>query len=73
MPKTTFEKLLFACRWLLTPFYVALVVALIELLVKVVMHAYEIALKFQTMTEDNNLGWRVGEGPKKGVGDEQID
>ncbi len=60
MPKTTFEKLLFACRWLLTPFYVALIVALVELLVKVVMHAYDIALKFTTMSEDEAILGALG-------------
>ena len=53
MPKTTFERLLFACRWLLTPFYVALVVVLIALLIKVIAHAYQIAVQFQTLTEDD--------------------
>ena len=61
MPKTTFEKLLFACRWLLTPFYVALVVALVELLVKVVMHAYDIGGAIhQTMTEEEVILGALG-------------
>jgi len=60
VPKTTFEKLLFACRWLLTPFYVALIVALVELLVKVVMHAYDIALKLTLMTEDEAILGALG-------------
>lgn len=60
MPKTTFEKLLFACRWLLTPFYVALVVALLELLVRVVMHAYEIAQQFAGMSEDEAILGALG-------------
>jgi uncharacterized protein (TIGR00645 family) len=60
VPKTTFEKLLFACRWLLAPFYVALVVALIELLVRVVMHAYGIALQFASMTEDEAILGALG-------------
>jgi uncharacterized protein (TIGR00645 family) len=60
VPKTTFEKLLFACRWLLTPFYVALVVALLELLVKVVMHAYEMALQFATLTEEQAILGALG-------------
>jgi uncharacterized protein (TIGR00645 family) len=53
MPKTTFEKLLFACRWLLAPFYLALVVVLVALLVKVVMHAYTLAIQFQGMSEED--------------------
>ena len=40
VPKSMFENLLFACRWLLTPFYVALVVALLALLGKVATRAY---------------------------------
>ena len=60
LPKTTFERLLFACRWLLAPFYVALLVALVELLVKVVMHAYDIALKFTTMSEDEAILGALG-------------
>ncbi len=51
--KTTFEKLLFACRWLLTPFYVALLVALIGLLVKVALRTYDFALQIQTMSEED--------------------
>jgi len=60
MPKSTFEKLLFACRWLLAPFYVALVVALIGLLVKTVMHAYDIALQFSGMSEDEAILGALG-------------
>jgi uncharacterized protein (TIGR00645 family) len=52
LPKVTFEKLLFACRWLLTPFFVALVAALVALLVKVVMRAYGMALQFPGLTEE---------------------
>ena len=52
MPKVTFEKLLFACRWLLTPFFVALVAALVALLVKVVLRAYSMGLQFPTLTEE---------------------
>ena len=53
LAKTTFEKLLFACRWLLAPFYVALVVTLIAVLVKVIMHAYTLAMQFQGLTEED--------------------
>ena len=60
MPKTTFEKLLFACRWLLTPFYVALIVALLELLIKVVTHAYDIVLQFQTLSEEEAILGALG-------------
>ena len=53
MPKTLFETLLFNCRWLLTPFYVALVVALLALLGKVGVRAYDMATQFLTLTEDD--------------------
>ncbi|MDE3177380.1 MAG: YqhA family protein [Pseudomonadota bacterium] len=60
MPKTTFEKLMFSCRWLLTPFYVALVVALAALLVKVVMRAYGLAISFQTLSEEDVILGALG-------------
>ncbi len=60
MPKTTFEKLLFATRWLLTPFFLALVVALLALLVKVVMHAYGMAVQFQSLSEEEVILGALG-------------
>jgi uncharacterized protein (TIGR00645 family) len=60
MPKTTFEKLLFACRWLLAPFYVALVVVLIGLLAKVVIHAYALAVQFNGLTEEDMILGALG-------------
>ena len=60
MPKTTFERLLFACRWLLTPFYIALVVVLIALLVKVVTHAYTMATQFSTLSEEDMILGALG-------------
>ena len=60
MLKTTFEKLLFACRWLLTPFYVALVVTLIALLVKVVMRAYGLAINIQALSEEDVILGALG-------------
>lgn len=60
MPKTTFERLLFACRWLLTPFYVALVIALIALLVKVAVRAYNLALQIQVLSEDDVILGALG-------------
>jgi len=59
-PKTTFERLLFACRWLLTPFYVALVVVLIALLVKVVERAYGMAVQLSTLSEDDVILGALG-------------
>ena len=55
MPKTTFENLLFACRWVLTPFYVALAVALLVLLAKVVTHAYALAIQFVAISEEDAI------------------
>ena len=53
LPKSIFENLLFACRWLLAPFYVALVVALLALLGKVAVRAYGVANQFMTLTEED--------------------
>jgi len=50
-----FEKLLFAARWLLAPFYVALVLALLALLAKVGIHVYETARHFLDFSEDQVL------------------
>jgi uncharacterized protein (TIGR00645 family) len=60
VPKTTFEKLLFACRWLLAPFYVALVVALIELLVKVAERAYDMVVQLQSLSEEGVILGALG-------------
>jgi uncharacterized protein (TIGR00645 family) len=51
--KKTLETLLFACRWLLWPFYVALVVALLALLGKVGLRAYGVVVQFATITEED--------------------
>jgi uncharacterized protein (TIGR00645 family) len=50
--KTTFETILFASRWLLTPFYVALVVALLALMAKVGVKTYDMAIAFPTLGEE---------------------
>jgi uncharacterized protein (TIGR00645 family) len=55
-----FEYLLFACRWLLTPFYVALVVALLALLGKVATRAYGIATEFATLSEEDVILGALG-------------
>ncbi len=44
---------LFASRWLLTPFYLALVVALIALIGKDAKFAYELAIGFWPMGSDD--------------------
>ncbi len=55
MIKPSFERLLFASRWLLTPFYVALVCALLALLAKVGMRVYDLATQFTGLSEESVL------------------
>jgi uncharacterized protein (TIGR00645 family) len=45
------ERVLFASRWLLTPFYFALALGLVALLVKVALRVWEIANGFSALTE----------------------
>jgi uncharacterized protein (TIGR00645 family) len=47
--------MLFASRWLLTPFYVALVFALLALLAKVGMRVYNLATQFVGLGEEDVL------------------
>jgi len=53
--RRSFEKLLFASRWLLAPFYLALVVALLALLAKVGVHVYDLTMHFLALSEDQVL------------------
>ncbi len=53
MRSTLIATLLFATRWLLTPFYFGLAVALIGLLYKAAMHIYELGLALTTSSEDD--------------------
>jgi len=53
--RQSFEKLLFASRWLLAPFYLALIVALLALLAKVGVHVYELTTHFFALNEDQVL------------------
>jgi uncharacterized protein (TIGR00645 family) len=53
--KLSFEKILFASRWLLTPFYVALVFALLALLAKVGVRVYDLATGFVGLDEEDVL------------------
>jgi uncharacterized protein (TIGR00645 family) len=53
--KAFYERLLLASRWLLTPFYVALVLALVELLAKVVERVYQVATQFFELSEEGVL------------------
>jgi uncharacterized protein (TIGR00645 family) len=56
----TFEILLFASRWLLAPFYIALVAALLELLEKVGVRAYSLTVQFVTDTEEEVILGALG-------------
>ena len=58
--KSPFESLLFASRWLLTPFYVALVVALLALLGKVGVRAYGLVTQFLTYSEEDVILGALG-------------
>jgi uncharacterized protein (TIGR00645 family) len=51
--KSTFESWLFATRWLLAPFYVALVIALFALVGKVGVLAYGLIAQFVTSSEED--------------------
>ncbi len=60
MPKTIFENLLFASRWLLAPFFVALVVALVAMIVKVALRAFEMATQLATLSEEDVILGMLG-------------
>ncbi len=60
MKKTSFERLLFASRWLLVPFYIALVIALLALVGKVGVHAYELASKLSFFSEEDVILGALG-------------
>ena len=51
MIEKTLEKFLFASRWLMAPFYVALVIALAALLIKAIQHTIHFALHAVSGTE----------------------
>ena len=55
MTRHPFERVLFAARWLLAPFYLALAVTLLALLAKVGVHVYEMATHFLALSEDQVL------------------
>ncbi len=55
MIERALEKFLFASRWLLAPFYVALVVALVGLLVKAMQEIVHFALHIWTATESETI------------------
>src|SRR5258708_5292747 len=47
------EKFLFTSRWLLAPFYVALVFALVALLIKAAQHVYHVISHVLTLDESD--------------------
>ncbi|MGA2043055.1 MAG: TIGR00645 family protein [Roseiarcus sp.] len=51
MIERVLQQVLFASRWLLTPFYFALALGLVALLVKVALRVWEIANGFSALTE----------------------
>jgi uncharacterized protein (TIGR00645 family) len=51
MIERVLERVLFASRWLLTPFYFALALGLLALLGKAGQRAYDVAAGFTTLTE----------------------
>ncbi len=53
--KALFERFLLASRWALIPFYIGLVLALVELLAKVVQRVYQVAMQFFDLTEEGVL------------------
>ncbi len=53
--KSSFEKILFASRWLLAPFYVALIFALLALLAKAGVRVYDLATQFGHLGEEDVL------------------
>jgi len=55
MVQSSLEKLLLACRWLLFPFYIALVCALLALLAKVGIRLYDLATHFIGSSEEDVL------------------
>ena len=55
MIKASLEKLLFASRWLLAPFYIALVFALLALLAKVGVRVYNLATQLIGSSEESVL------------------
>ena len=51
MIERVLERVLFASRWLLTPFYFALALGLVALLVKVALRVWDIVNGFSTLNE----------------------
>ena len=48
-----FERVIFSSRWVLAPFFLALALALVGLLVKTIQHMFHFVTHFVEMTESN--------------------
>jgi uncharacterized protein (TIGR00645 family) len=55
MIKEAFERLLFACRFLLAPLYLALAVSLVALMYKTGLHLYQMLVQLPNMSDDDVL------------------
>ena len=55
MIKTAIERLLVASRWLLTPLYIALAIALLEMIARSAVSLYSAILDFWTLSEEGVL------------------
>jgi uncharacterized protein (TIGR00645 family) len=53
--KSSLERILLASRWLLAPFYVALVLALLALLAKAGVRVYDVTMQFAGLDEESVL------------------
>ncbi len=49
------ERFIFASRWLLAPFYIALVIGLVALLVKTIQHVYELVAHLVGASESETI------------------
>ena len=55
MIKTAIERLLIASRWLLTPLYIALAIALVEMLARSAVSLYAAVIDFWSLSEEGVL------------------
>src|SRR6516162_2516572 len=55
MIKTAIERLLIASRWLLTPLYIALAIALLEMLARAAVSLYSAVIDFWTLSDEGVL------------------
>ena len=55
----TIEKIIFTSRWLLVPFYLGLVLALIGLLVQFSINLYTVIPHLMTMSQKRSFWYRL--------------